>query len=193
MSYILYGSHTSPFVRRLRLLLNDKDYELITINLQDPADQKTLLEISPIRKIPILKDGDITIFDSRVIANYLFPKVNHAPLSISEENTLTLIDGIADSLVNVLLLKRSGLDDPRNSFIKNQNFRIKTGLQTLNEQIVKENFSLNRYPALSLASLIAWINFRQLTSLDKFSNLNEFLAKAADTTPGWKETEYQDK
>ncbi|MES2663532.1 MAG: glutathione S-transferase family protein [Pseudomonadota bacterium] len=193
MSYTLYGSHTSPFVRRLRLLLSGKDYELVAMNLQDPADQKTLLEISPIRKIPILKDGDVTVFDSRIIANYLFPKVGHTPLSIDQENTLTLIDGIADSLVNVLLLKRSGLDDPRNSFIKNQNFRIKTGLQTLNEQIVKEDFSLNRYPALSLASLIAWINFRQLISLDKFSNLNEFVEKAAGTIPGWKETEYQDK
>jgi glutathione S-transferase len=71
MSLTLLGGSVSPFVRKIRVVLAEKgiDYEQEQINpFGAPPGWR---EISPLGKIPVLKDGDRTLADSSVIAAYL--------------------------------------------------------------------------------------------------------------------------
>jgi len=74
MSPIVYGAPLSPFVRKLRLFLAEKglDYQLEIIT---PFGQpEWYRELSPLGRIPALKDGDFTLADSSVICHYLEEK-----------------------------------------------------------------------------------------------------------------------
>ena len=108
----LYGSLTSPYVRRLRAFALEEDinFEFINLNIFSEKDRETLVKLNPTRKIPMLVDGEQVVFDSNVIYRYLTEKRNQKPLAWSEENFLTLINSANDSLVEVLLCQRSGFD-----------------------------------------------------------------------------------
>ena len=75
MALTIYGANVSPFVRKVRVLLAEKgvDYTLEQVNVFAPPDW--FLEISPARRIPVLRDTDIaedfTIPDSSCICAYL--------------------------------------------------------------------------------------------------------------------------
>jgi glutathione S-transferase len=67
----LYGANASPFVRKVRVVLAEKNipYELdpiVPFNVS--AEFK---KISPLGKIPAWRDGDVTLSDSSVISAYL--------------------------------------------------------------------------------------------------------------------------
>jgi glutathione S-transferase len=71
MAMILYGANASPFVRKVRVVLAEKGlpYEredVIPINVS-PEFRK----ISPLGKIPALRDGDKALSDSSIICAYL--------------------------------------------------------------------------------------------------------------------------
>lgn len=71
MSLTVYGAPLSPFVRKLRLVLAEKglDYQLEIIT---PFGQpEWYRELSPLGRIPALKDGDFAMADSSVICQYL--------------------------------------------------------------------------------------------------------------------------
>ena len=68
----LIGSTTSPYVRKVRVVLAEKklDYRL---ELQDVwAADTTIAQTNPLGKVPCLvMEGGDTLFDSRVIVDYL--------------------------------------------------------------------------------------------------------------------------
>ncbi|MDJ0581036.1 glutathione S-transferase family protein [Crocosphaera sp.] len=75
MSCTLYYHPLSNFSRKIRILLLEKniDHELHEINLRFKPD--FFLKLSPIGKVPVLKDEDGTvIWDSSLIAEYLEEK-----------------------------------------------------------------------------------------------------------------------
>ncbi|MBF7730820.1 glutathione S-transferase family protein [Pseudomonas sp. N040] len=81
MSLIVYGAPLSPFVRKVRLLLAEKglEYQLEYINPFGQPDD--FQQISPLKRVPALRDGDLTLADSSVICQYLeeqYPQ--HTPL-----------------------------------------------------------------------------------------------------------------
>ena len=110
----LIGSSTSPYVRRIRLLLADagQGYEFVDLNIYG-ADRDELRKANPAMKIPVLHDGDDVVYDSRVISRYLQEKLDLPHLSWEQENQLTVIDAVNDSMVTLLLSQRSGLDTDR--------------------------------------------------------------------------------
>jgi len=68
----LYGSLTSPYVRKVRVVLMEKNigYEMV---VEGPADTAgNVARLNPLRAIPVLErdDGDV-YFDSPVICEYL--------------------------------------------------------------------------------------------------------------------------
>ena len=68
---ILYGVSLSPFVRKVRVVLAMKSiaYELVPV--MPGAIDPDFRAKSPLSKIPVWEDGDVTIPDSSVIAAYL--------------------------------------------------------------------------------------------------------------------------
>ena len=71
MSLVVLGASVSPFVRKVRTFLAEKGiaYEHDPVNpFSPPAGWR---EVSPLGKIPALRDGDRTLADSSVICAYL--------------------------------------------------------------------------------------------------------------------------
>ena len=125
----LIGSVTSPFVRRIRLYLAliDKNYQFINLDIFTEQDRAFLTQKNPTLKVPALIDRDLTIYDSRVIFRYLTEKYQLSALSWQQENLLTLIDAANDSLVSILLSKRSELPvDDNVMFFNLQRERLTT-------------------------------------------------------------------
>jgi glutathione S-transferase len=68
----LYGNSLSPYVRKVMLVLEHKriPYENDPLSpVLNPSEE--FLRISPLRKIPVLRDGDFVLPDSSVICRYL--------------------------------------------------------------------------------------------------------------------------
>lgn len=176
----LYGSQSSPFVRRLRLLLAGQTYEFIGMNIFESADRERLIKLNPARKVPMLMDGEQVIFDSGVIYRYLSAKFGFSPLSWDEENTLTLINAVNDSLVEILLCQRSGFDTNDNKLFFNlQRERTEAVLAVLEQKAAAGEFAHWNYLAMSLYALLDWASFRKLADLTPFSALLEFVVTAA--------------
>lgn len=71
MTITVYGASLSPFVRKVRAVLAEKglEYELNQVNIFPMPDW--FAEMSPLRRIPVLTDGDVSLPDSSAICGYL--------------------------------------------------------------------------------------------------------------------------
>lgn len=171
----LYGSTTSPYVRRLRMWLSNDAFEFINLDIFSKEGHHTLLKNNPTMKIPMLKDGPWTIYDSRQIHRYLNDKFNRESLNWHDENNMTVIDAANDSLVELLLLSRSGLPmDSDVMFIQRQQQRVANTLEVLNQKVAEGEFEQWNYVAICLFCLLDWIDFRQLHDLSSYDALNAF-------------------
>lgn len=102
----LLGTQTSPYVRKARLVLLEKNipHEYVINPPQEPGS----LRVNPLGRIPALILGDgFCVFDSTVIADYA-DTLNDAPILIPRADPLArlrvkrweaLADGIMDSAI----------------------------------------------------------------------------------------------
>jgi glutathione S-transferase len=175
----LYGSTTSPYVRRLRIWLANTDHEFINLQIFSEQDRRLLAAKNPTMKIPMLEDvtDDVTrvIFDSRIIYRYLTDKFDDPLLSWEQENQLTLIDSANDSLVQMFILSNSDIQpDEDKLFFKLQKERVNAVLVQLNEMVASQQFVSWNYPAVCLYCLVDWIEFRNLHNMQGLTDLLAF-------------------
>jgi len=186
----LIGSSASPYVRRIRLLLNDTPHTFSDLDIYND-DREVLRQHTPIMRIPVLIDGDLTLYDSRIIARYIATeKLNTDMLSWDEENRVSIIDGATDALIALLLSKRSGIDiEGGQLYITLQKDRAAATLHELEKMVNEGAFSEWRYPSICLYTLLDWADFRTMLNLEAFPNLKSFRARnqnrdaVADTDP----------
>lgn len=172
----LYGSQSSPYVRRLRLLLANQSYQFVNMHIFAEQDRQTLLALNPTLKIPMLEHDDKVIFDSGVIYRFLAAQLQLPALSWYQENQLTLINAVNDSLVSLLLCQRSGFDTNEDRlFFNAQKERIAASLFVLEQQAANQEFTAWNYIAMSLYSLLDWVLFRELLELDEYPALLAFV------------------
>ncbi len=176
MGYALYGSKTSPFVRRIRMILQDIPYEFKEMNIFEGVDATTLNKINPVNQIPVLTDGDNTIWDSRVIFNYLNSLHRLQNFDWQDENLLTAIDGAMNAGVALLMLKRSGFNIQDSSmYIDRQKERIKSVLTYLKPLLTDEFKKQWNFHTISLYCFLDWANFREIINLSDYPEFKEFL------------------
>lgn len=77
MGLIVYGAALSPFVRKVRACLLEKQLAHSTELIIPGQQPEWFYAISPLGRIPALKDGDFTLCDSAVICAYLADKYPH--------------------------------------------------------------------------------------------------------------------
>lgn len=193
----LIGSTTSPFVRKLRMIIIKHNFpiELEAINYLEAKDSEYLKSVNPINKIPILitqENGkDIAIYDSRVIYNYLAKKYQLKPLSIQDENIYSAIDGLIETSVNLFSLRRGGLQlNNENSYIVRQMDRIPSILLYLLpwvNSLDKNNPEHWNILSMNMYSYLYWANFREILDLSPYPAFQKFLADFSNH-PGVKET-----
>ena len=106
----LLGTHTSPYVRKARLVLLEKNlpHDYVVDPPREPGSQ--VARVNPLGRIPALILADETcVFDSPVIAEYV-DTLNDNPILIPRNDAKArmrvrrweaLADGIADSAVVV--------------------------------------------------------------------------------------------
>ena len=170
----LYGSTTSPYVRRLRIWLANTEHQFVNLQIFEEQDRQTLAAKNPTMKIPMLEDevdGKAqVIFDSRVIYRYLTDKFSDPLLSWEQENQLTLVDSANDSLVQMFILSNSDIQpDEDKLFFKLQKERVNAVLVQLNQMVADKQFANWNYPAVCLYCLIDWIEFRNLHNMQGLS------------------------
>ena len=106
----LYASHTSPYARKVRVVLAEKkvDYQMIEENVWSP--ETTIGQFNPLGKVPclVMEDGG-AVFDSRVIAEYadtLSPVGRLIPQGSRERLEVRCWEALADGLLDAALLVR---------------------------------------------------------------------------------------
>lgn len=180
--YTLIGSFTSPYVRKLRLLLTDLkiNFEFKSINYLEEHDAQFLKKINQINKIPVLMIDERPLYDSRVIYNYLARQHNVSPLSLDEENYLSAIDGALDTLINLFSLRRGGLDlnTTENSYLLRQKELVNLILDYLNPWV--KSLDVNNpqhwnFATMSLYSFLYWGQFRDVLDLTNWPAMTQFL------------------
>ena len=177
----LYGSTTSPYVRRIRILLSQTPHDFVDLNIYQGQDRQTLADKSPVLKVPCLEDDGQIIYDSRVIYRYLAEKYKYSALTWDEENQLTLVDAVNDSFVSLFLMKRSEISADQDAlFVRVQKERITASLNHLNDLVGEGEFSNWHYPAICLYALIDWIELRELHRLEGLDHLKAFRDRHVD-------------
>ncbi|MFN3578921.1 MAG: glutathione S-transferase family protein [Pseudomonas sp.] len=71
MALILYGAILSPFVRKIRILLGEQQIAHEHKPVAPMQQPEWYYAISPLGRIPAIQDGDLSLADSAVIAQYL--------------------------------------------------------------------------------------------------------------------------
>jgi len=171
----LYGSTTSPYVRRLRILMHEMDYHFVNMQIFEAEDRQELIKRNPTLKVPMLEDDGQMIFDSRIIFRYLSDCQCKQVLSWQQENALTLIDSANDTLVQMFLLGRSGLDTREDKLYFNlQRERLQILFDELDKQVAAGDYQEWLYPSICLYSLLDWAMFREVYVLEQFRHLQDF-------------------
>lgn len=155
----LIASLTSPYVRKVRIVLAEKkiDYELV---LDSPwVEGNKVAAANPLGKIPVLVlDDESTVFDSRVIAEYLdavAPNNRLIPASgrerISVKRWEALADGILDAAVAVFLEAKRPDGERSASWIERQRGKIDTALKAISDDLGEQAWCHGN--SLSLADI----------------------------------------
>ena len=110
----LHASLTSPFARKVRIVLAEKkiEYELV---LDNPWNDDTKVpQFNPLGKVPVLElDDGSTLYDSSVIVDYLdtvTPVGRLIPVTTRQRVVVkrweALGDGICDAAANIFLERK---------------------------------------------------------------------------------------
>ena len=108
----LLGTATSPYVRKVRLMLLEKNipHEYLIDPPREPGS--LVARVNPLGRIPALVlDDDTCVFDSPVIAEYV-DSLNDTPILIPRDNALARMrvkrwEGLADGIMDSALAVRN--------------------------------------------------------------------------------------
>jgi glutathione S-transferase len=187
----IYGTVTSPFVRRVRVLCLEKALPHTLVSTADAEGTKALQALSPIAKVPVavLDDGAV-LFDSRQICDELC-KDGRAPLRepfadranrVAEENAIAMIDDAVLALVRRFYLQKDNapVDAP---YLMKDHARARTTLLQLNAQLEGVHATAAGagaggfgFPELALVTALDWIQFRNTFDLSETPRLQALCA-----------------
>ena len=136
----LIGSLTSPYVRKVRIVLAEKklDYQFV---LEDVWGNDAILAANPLGKVPCLvMEGGEAVFDSRVIVEYvdtLSPVGKLIPPTGRERVEVRTWEALADGVCDAAILARlEATWAPREgarstAWIERQMARVQASLQAM--------------------------------------------------------------
>lgn len=200
----LLGSLTSPYVRKARVVLAEKkiDYEFV---LDSPwVAGSTVAQHNPLGKIPVLLlDDDSSLYDSRVIVEYLdtvSPNNRLIPASGRERITVkrweALGDGVSDAAALAVVESRRPPGEKSESWIERQRGKVLAGLKVMSDDLDDQPWCHGN--ALSLAdiavgSALGYVAFRfpEIDWRTPYPNLGKLYDKLMQR-PSFAETLPQD-
>lgn len=139
----LIASPTSPFARKVRIVLAEKNIPFDFI-VDIPWNPDTEVpKFNPLGKVPVLvRDGGDTLFDSRVIVEFLedhkpWPMLVPADAEdrIAVKKWEALADGISDAAATIFLERKRPEAQQSPDWIARQYRKIENGLATMNTSV----------------------------------------------------------
>ena len=194
----LYGSFTSPYARKCRIVVKEKSLDCEFIE-EKPGDADTRFsQLNPLGKVPVLEiSNDQALYDSPVIVEYL-DQLSGAPLipAIGQDRWdvqrwHALADGMMDAVVARLIEINRPEQYRMDEAIEKQERKIAAALGSLNRAAHKREFLVGE--AYSMADLgigvaLEYIDFRYPHDWrDRFPELAFWLASIS-VRPAFRET-----
>ncbi len=181
----LYGTLTSPYVRRVRVTAQELSVPLDLVDTRQEEGQAALRAVSPIWKVPVLVEDDREpLFDSRVISDALVR--DHGPGALRvpsdpdlEANLVNAADGALDALINVFYLQQGGVDPAAVPYLVKQQERAGSCIVWLAGRLQGQWFTVEEKlgPAeIALQTAIDWMVFRGRYPVDDDPRLAAFRA-----------------
>ena len=165
----LIGSYTSPFVRKISILLLEKGITFEFVNEQPYQAESGVAQYNPLGKVPALvtDDGEHW-FDSPIIASYI-ELLDIAPAMIPREPKAALairqIEALADGIMDAAVLMRyeRGLrpvEKQWDDWFNAQADKIHRALAALEQDAIAELASHFDIAAISLACALGYLDLR---------------------------------
>ncbi len=169
----LIASLTSPYVRKVRIVLAEKKLEA-TLLLEDVWASDAILKSNPLGKVPCLVlDGGEAVFDSRVIVEYLdtlSPVGKLIPPSGRERTEVRTWEALADGVLDASVLARmeahwTGRSDEQRSqaWIDRQMSRVATAVKAMALGLGDKPFCVGNHLTLAdiaVGCALGYLNFR---------------------------------
>ncbi|GAB4061689.1 glutathione S-transferase [Uliginosibacterium sediminicola] len=184
-------SLTSPYARKVRIAMREKQLAFDEIIEQPWAADTQITEYNPLGKVPALVTEDAgVLFDSNVILEYL--ELKAAPPLLPEDRVaalqvrqlVLLADGIADAGVAVVLERRRAAAQQDAGWVARQLGKVERGLGALEALSLDRQYLVgNAFSQADIAAscMLLWLDFR-LPELDwrsRFPALANYLAPLA--------------
>lgn len=170
---ILLGTHTSPYVRKVRLVLLEKNipHSYLVDAPREPGSR--VARANPLGRIPaLILDDETCVFDSPVIAEYV-DTLNDAPILIPRNDMLArmrvkrweaLADGIMDSAVVVRGETLRAPDKQDADTLVRHNQAIGRALAHASQQLEEREWCEGNaltLADLAMASMLVYLDLRQ--------------------------------
>jgi len=164
----LYGSLTSPYVRKVRILLAEKNIQHEFIVSPPAMDNTELAAANPLGKVPalVLDSGELLI-DSGLHVEYIdsLPGEKFIPADDSRWVVLNwheLGNGISDAVVARMLEGRRTPECQVADNIKKQEMKVERAMQYSEDRIRGEFLAANRLTLadMSLGAALSYIDLR---------------------------------
>ncbi len=197
----LIGSVTSPYVRKVRIVMAEKklDYELVLDDVWS-ADS-TVQQSNPLGKVPclVMEDG-AAMFDSSVIAEYLdtlTPVGKLLPANSSRERAAVkcweaLADGVLEAAVLVRLERQRAAEQQSADWILRQQGKVQAGLKAMASGLGDTPFCAGNHFTLAdiaVGCALGWLAFRfpEIDWRSEYPNLARLSDKLAER-PSFQDT-----
>ncbi|MCC7312530.1 MAG: glutathione S-transferase N-terminal domain-containing protein [Sulfuritalea sp.] len=198
----LIASLTSPYVRKVRIVLAEKKIDCDLVLDSPWVEGNQVAAVNPLGKIPVLVlDDESTLYDSRVIAEYLdtvAPNNRLIPASgrerISVKRWEALADGVLDAAVAAFLEAKRPDGERSPAWIERQRGKVSQALKVMSDDLGGQPWCHGS--SLSLADVavgcaLGYVSFRlgDMRWREQYPNLAHLYDKLmqrpafADTVP----------
>ncbi len=167
----LIGSLTSPYVRKVRVVLAEKklDYRF---DLEDPWSADTSIsDYNPLGKVPclVMDDGG-AVFDSRVIVEHLdglspnarlIPQNGRARIEVKTWEAIA--DGVCDAAIAIRLERQRPREQQSDAWIARQSKKVDDGLVAMAQALGDKPWCVGQgvtLADLSAAVALGYLDFR---------------------------------
>lgn len=167
----LIGTTTSPYTRKVRVVLAEKRMECAFVVDVPNSDSSTVTQYNPLGKIPVLVlDDDSTLFDSRVIAEYLdnaspgnrlIPEEKRPRIQVRRWEALA--DGCTDAAIAVLMEKRRPVEQQLPEWITRQQGKVDRALQMMADDLAAKTWCTGDFFTLAdiaVGCCLGWLELR---------------------------------
>ncbi len=160
MLKLLY-SPTSPYARKVRVVLAEKKIECQSVEMSPWASDTQVPQFNPLGKIPVLMlDDDTALYDSRVIVEYLdnvSPVARLIPEPARQRIVVrrweALADGMCDAASSIVIERRRPAKQQSPESIERQQQKVDAGLAEMSRELGERTWCNGE--AYSLADIAA--------------------------------------